>query len=110
MAGTLSNLGNLLAHLKKCAKDDGQVLLGSYGMAYSQDEDDISYVNRNREEGRYYGEVIYQIVYKDMAGDPFNWLYVDFTTLKEYSIKVGLESELVMEQGDGNYLARLTRS
>lgn len=107
MAGILSNLESLLTHLKKFTKDDGQILLNSFGMAHSEEEDDIRYMSANREADRYYGEVRYQILYKDMVGEMFNWLYRDFITLKDYAKKAGLEAELIAQQDDGNYLARL---
>ena len=49
MAGALSNLESLLTHLKKFIKDDGQILLNSYDMAHSKNENDIKETTRRRD-------------------------------------------------------------
>ena len=56
----------------------------------------------------YYGEVDYQMVYKDIKGEPFDWLYVDFPLLKSACAACSLTCELVGEGPHYDYLARLT--
>lgn len=109
IAGALKNLERFLEILKKFIKDDGQVLLNSYDFSCSTDKDDITYMEKNKKENRYYGEVRYQTVYKDIEGDMFDWLYIDYETLSLYTKRIGLKSELIIQEDDGNYLAKLTR-
>ena len=57
--------------------------------------------------GDYYGEVDFRMQYKDIIGDPFDWLYIDFQTLSLYATQNGFEAELVKEGKHYDYLARL---
>lgn len=45
--------------------------------------------------GDYYGEVDFQMQYKDVKGDTFDWLYIDFQTLSLYASEYGFKAELV---------------
>ena len=48
--------------------------------------------------GDYYGEIDFQMQYKDVKGDTFDWLYVDFQTLSLYASECGFKAELVKER------------
>ena len=56
----------------------------------------------------YYGQLDYQMAYKDVEGEPFDWLYVDFETLSFYAGQAGFNTELVAEGEHYDYLARLS--
>ncbi|MEN8187395.1 MAG: SAM-dependent methyltransferase, partial [Bacteroidota bacterium] len=56
---------------------------------------------------KYYGEVSFTMEYKKQKTKPFDWLYVDFETLKHLGKKAGLNCELVLEGKHFDYLARL---
>ena len=47
--------------------------------------------------GDYYGEIDFQMQYKDVKGDTFDWLYVDFQTLSLYASECGFKAELIKE-------------
>jgi hypothetical protein len=51
--------------------------------------------------------VDYQMVYEDMEGEPFDWLYLDFGTLEYYAQEYGFQAELIAEGGHYDYLASL---
>ncbi|MFI3268470.1 MAG: hypothetical protein R3Y51_07135, partial [Rikenellaceae bacterium] len=57
--------------------------------------------------GEYYGEVDFQMQYKDTKGDIFDWLYIDFQTLKLYASECGFDAELIEEGEHYDYLACL---
>ena len=43
--------------------------------------------------------------YKNIKGDRFDWLYVDFQTLSLYPAEYGIEAELIKEGKHYDYLA-----
>ena len=46
--------------------------------------------------------------YKDVKGDTFDWLYIDFQTLSLYASECGFKAELVKEGKHYDYLAKLS--
>ena len=76
---------------------------------------DLKYIYENEDgsfdidlNGSYYGEVDYQMIYKNIEGEPFDWLYVDFPLLSTIAESNGLHAELIAEGEHYDYLARLT--
>lgn len=47
------------------------------------------------------------MIYKDVKGDCFDWLYVDIPLLKSIAESCGLHGELVAEGEHYDYLARI---
>ena len=60
-------------------------------------------------EMAYYGEHSFWMQYKDTIGEPFDWLYIDADTLKQYAERNGYALEVVAEGGHYDYLARITK-
>ena len=56
----------------------------------------------------YYGELTFNIRYKNEIEEPFPWLYLDYNTLQTACYANGLQSELIMEGKHFDYLARIT--
>ena len=105
IAGKLSNLPNLLNRLKQLMSKDGQILIDSSDLKYIyEDEDGAFDIDLN---GPYYGEVDYQMVYKQCKGRPFDWLYVDFDTLQHTAQQCGLVARKVADGEHYDYLAEL---
>jgi len=101
----LNGLDKFLAHSKYLLHPGGQILLDSSDLMYLYQEDDGSIrINLNDE---YYGEVEYKFVYKNLSGEFFKWLYVDFSTLSAYADKNKFNCDLIYEDDHYNYLARL---
>lgn len=61
------------------------------------------------ESGRYFGEIEYRIEYKGIIYPPFQWLFVDAQTLRDYASSCGWKFEHVMKFENGRYLGRLYR-
>lgn len=108
VAGTLKNLPNLFYRLNKLLAKDGQVIAESCDLRYIY-EDAEGYFDPNIID-RYYGEMDYQIQYKDIKGESFYWLYVDYKTLNMVAESCGWKCELILEGDNCNYLTRLTRN
>ena len=107
VAGKLKNLSSYLNHLKSLLSNRGQILLDSSDIIYmfEQDNDGGYWIPGNVD---YYGEVEFQIEYKGEKGPIFDWLYLDFNTLKAYAEETGLKAELMVNGEHYNYLAKLT--
>lgn len=104
--GTLSNIDSFLTHAKNLMLPGGQILL---------DSSDISYLFTDKDGGfrinmsdRYYGELQYKIAYKNQESSWFDWLFIDYITLKNAANTNGLHCELLYEGEHYDYLARLT--
>ena len=95
IAGKLERLPSLLNRLKELLADGGQILV---------DSSDLRYIYLN---APYYGEVDYQMLYKNVKGEPFDWLYTDPALLASISKQCGLQCEIVAEGEHYDYLARL---
>ena len=104
IAGKIENLPALFNRLKTLLNKGGQILIDSSDIKYIYENEDGSFdINLN---AAYYGEVDYQMVYKDVKGDSFDWLYVDFPLLKSIAESCGLHGELIAEGEHYDYLAR----
>lgn len=105
IAGKIEHLSTLFNRLKALLNKGGQILIDSSDLKYIYENEDGSFdINLN---GAYYGEVDYQMIYKDIKGDSFDWLYVDFPLLKSIAETCGLHGELVAEGEHYDYLARI---
>lgn len=106
IAGKASRLPLLLNRLKSMLQAGGQILIDSSDIKYVYMNEDGSFdINLN---GNYYGEVDYQMIYKDVKGEPFDWLYIDYGLLSMFAGQCGMRCELVEEGEHYDYLARLT--
>ena len=104
IAGKIEHLPALFQRLKALLNPGGQILIDSSDLKYIYENEDGSFdINLN---GSYYGEVDYQMIYKDIKGDCFDWLYVDFPLLKSIAETCGLHGELAAEGEHYDYLAR----
>lgn len=107
IAGKIEHLPALFQRLKALLNPGGQILIDSSDLKYIYENEDGSFdINLN---GAYYGEVDYQMIYKDVKGDRFDWLYVDFPLLKSIAETCGMHGELVAEGEHYDYLARFFR-
>lgn len=101
ITGTLQRMRDLFRQLDKILALGGQ-LLG--------DSSDISYVfDGYMPDTEYYGELTFQMQYKDTIGEPFPWLYIDADTLKQVATDNGYHAEIIAEGGHYDYLARITK-
>lgn len=104
--GKLENLPTYFKKMKQLLCPGGCILMDSSDLSYLFEEEDGSIVIDLA--GDYYGEVDFQMQYKDIKGDSFDWLYIDFQTLSLYATENGFKAELVKEGKHYDYLAKLT--
>ena len=93
--GKLENLPDFFRKMKLLLRPGGCVLMDSSNLSYLFEEEDGSIVINLA--GDYYGEVDFQMQYKNVKGDSFDWLYIDFQTLSIYAAENGFKAELVKE-------------
>lgn len=103
--GTLDNMPVFFERMRQLLKPDGSVLIDSSDLRYLFEEEDGSLMIDLADD--YYGLLDYQMQYKDVLGEPFDWLYVDFDTLAFYAEENGFTAELLAEGEHYDYLARL---
>lgn len=102
VVGTLSELPGFLRQADQWLQPDGQLIVDSSDIAYLYEDEPLP-------TGYYYGEVRYQYEYRGQRGAWFPWLYVDFETLDQVAHSSGWSAQLVFQDENGHYLARMTR-
>lgn len=104
--GKLEHLGDFFQRMKLLLRHGGCVLMDSSDLKYLFEEEDGSYLIDLA--GDYYGEIDFRMQYKQVKGDTFDWLYIDFDTLSLYAAQYGFKAEMVEEGSHYAYLAKLT--
>ncbi|QSB27806.1 bifunctional 2-polyprenyl-6-hydroxyphenol methylase/3-demethylubiquinol 3-O-methyltransferase UbiG [Flavobacterium sp. CLA17] len=105
--GKMKNCNQYLSKLKSLLQPGGQILLDSSDIIYmfDEDEDGGKWIPSSTD---YYGELVFNISYKEEKEEPFNWLYLDYNTLQNAAVANGLKCELILEGEHYDYLARLS--
>ena len=100
LTGTLPGFVDFLQKAKNLIHPDGQLLF---------DTSDISYLYEDLEKpkNQYFGEVNFCYEYKGQKGNWFNWLYLDQETLAHTAHQNGWKLDVLFEDEDDQYLARL---
>ena len=104
--GTLNNMPAFFQQMKRILRPGGCILMDSSDLRYLFEEEDGSMLIDLA--GDYYGEVDFQMQYKDVKGDTFDWLYIDFQTLSLYASECGFKAKLIKEGKHYDYLAKLS--
>lgn len=104
--GRVENFGDFFQWMKLLLNPSGCILMDSSDLRYLFEEEDGSFVVDLA--GDYYGQLDFQMQYKQIKGEAFDWLYVDFNTLSLYASQYGFKAELVKEGSHYDYLAKLT--
>ena len=107
IVGSLSRLPAFFMQLDTLLAPGGQVLCDSSDICYIfEDEDGI--IDLTGIDG-YYGELTYQMQYRNVKGEPFPWLFIDPETLAEQTAAHGYRCDIIARGTHYDYLARLTR-
>lgn len=104
--GNLDNMPVFFERMKQLLKPGGSILIDSSDLRYLFEEEDGSLMIDLADD--YYGQLDYQMQYKDVPCEPFDWLYVDFDTIAFYAEESGFDAELLAEGEHYDYLAKLT--
>lgn len=101
LTGTIKGLTTFLKEVKSLLKPGGQLIFDSSDLSYLYQE--VAFPLSG-----YYGEVSFRYEYKSVKGSWFKWIYVDQQTLKSLAEKQGWIVEIVFEDDQDQYLARLS--
>lgn len=104
--GTLDNLPAFFARIRQMLSPGGALLIDSSDLSYLYEEEDGSLMIDLADD--YYGQIDYRMQYKDVVGESFDWLYLDFDTLASYAEDNGFKAEIIAEGEHYDYLAKLT--
>ncbi len=105
ICGTFENTVPFFKKLKSLLNENGQILIDSSDLLYMYDDDEIAQKHKDSE---YYGQLTFEVSYKNEREQPFEWLYLDLEMLKEQANIAGLICEVVLEGDSNDYLARLS--
>ncbi|MCW3807650.1 class I SAM-dependent methyltransferase [Plebeiibacterium marinum] len=106
IAGDTNNLKKFFDKVKSLLNPGGCLIIDSSDIRYLFEDDDGSLlINLNDD---YYGEISYRMVYDDIKGNSFKWLFIDDELLKFYAEKNGLKMEKIADGMHYDYLAKLT--
>ena len=108
-AGIIGNIGGMepfFKRMKQLLAPDGCIYMDSSDLKYLFEEEDGSFLIDIANE--YYGVVDFRMQYKQVKGDTFDWLYIDFDTLAYYAEQYGFTAELIHEGEHYDYLAKLS--
>lgn len=104
--GKLRNMPDFLQRIHQLLAPGGQLLVDSSDLRYLYENEDGTYDIDPL--GPYYGEVDYRMQYRKVKGEPFDWLYVDFETLRLIAESNGFVCQKLADGEYYDYLARLT--
>lgn len=108
-SGIIGNIGGMerfFLRMKQLLKPGGCIYMDSSDLKYLFEEEDGSYLIDVA--GDYYGIVDFRMQYKQVKGETFDWLYIDFDTLSYYAEQYGFRAELVCQGEHYDYLAKLS--
>lgn len=103
--GNIEGMERFFFRMKQLLRPNGCIYMDSSDLKYLFEEEDGSYLIDVA--GDYYGLVDFQMQYKQVKGDSFDWLYIDFDTLSYYAEQYGFSAELVSQGEHYDYLAAL---
>jgi hypothetical protein len=109
MVGTPQRLDDFLHRAHRLCAAGGQILCDSIDVSVAQAPVHIRYRAKNIEHGLYAGQQRFRIRYEGVMGDSFDWLHIDFLSLARHSRAAGWNCQLILEETDGHYLARISR-
>ncbi len=103
--GRLENMPLFFNRMRLLLRLGGSIYMDSSDLRYLyEDEDGGMDIDLAAE---YYGLVDFRMQYKDVCGESFDWLYIDFDTLSFYAAESGFKVELIAQGSHYDYLARL---
>ena len=109
LAETLPGLRRFLKDARRLVRPDGQVLADSTDVRVRMDPEAARTGVLERADGRYIGELHFQLEFEGRKGPTFGQLYVDAVTLDGYARSEGWSCDILREPDEyGHYLARLS--
>lgn len=103
--GNIDGMERFFQRMKRLLAPGGCIYMDSSDLKYLFEEEDGTYLIDVA--GEYYGLVDFRMQYKQIKGDTFDWLYIDFDTLSYYAEQYGFATEMVCQGEHYDYLAKI---
>lgn len=103
--GNMEGMERFFYRMKQLLRPRGCIYMDSSDLKYLFEEEDGSFLIDMA--GDYYGVVDFRMQYKQVKGEGFDWLYIDFDTLSYYAEQYGFCAEVVCVGEHYDYLAAL---
>lgn len=103
ICGSLDGLNLFFQFIPSLLRDGGQVIADSTDLLSLYTPQNLPSADQG-----YYGQTEFIMTYKEIVGDPFEWLYIDFDTLAYHAGRHGFTCERLMTDSTGKYLARIS--
>jgi SAM-dependent methyltransferase len=103
--GNMEGMERFFMRMKQLLRPGGCIYMDSSDLKYLFEEEDGSFIIDIA--GDYYGLVDFRMQYKQVKGEAFDWLYIDFETLTFYAEQYGFSTELICEGEHYDYLAKI---
>ena len=97
---SLAGLTRFLGEIPRLLLPGGQVLFDSYDLVEGEGA-------VKDPSGRYPGELRFRLEYLGRRAPAYGWLFVDFPTLRDTAAKLGWAAQVIWQEAEGHYLARL---
>jgi SAM-dependent methyltransferase len=110
LVGTLSGAAAFFGHARSLLSPEGQILCDSLDVRQTSNATHLAYQEANQRGGRPAGQMRFWIEYRGRRGQAFDWLHLDFDTLREHAQRHGWRAEKLAHDENGRYLARLVQS
>jgi len=107
IVGTVAHLPAFFMQVDHLLAPGGLLLCDSSDICYLYEDED-GFIDLTGVEG-YYGEMVYQMQYRQTRGEEFAWLFIDPETLREQAAAHGFDMEIVHQGEHYDFLARITR-
>ena len=105
MMQRLDNMPDFFMRMRQLLAPGGKILMDGSDLIFLYENEDGTYdIDLN---GDYYGQLDFAMQYKDIKGEPFDWIYIDFDTLSVHDKANGFTCRLVKEGEHYDYLAEL---
>lgn len=105
LVGELERLPVFLKKIKELLKPNGAVIVDSSDICYLFEDEDTEELPEMMDN--YYGEVEYQMLYKQAKTDRFKWLFIDSKMLTFFANENGFNCNIIYEGEHYEYLAEL---
>jgi precorrin-6B methylase 2 len=108
LAGTYRNAPGFLAAAAQKLLPGGALLVESCDLECTDVDEELRLIEARRSAGAHPGESVQQISWRESVGQPFPWLYLSSGDLAAAAAQAGLHCQVLFEEGEGGYLARLS--